>query len=267
MDEIIEKNWLLCFDEFQVTDITDAMILKRLFEGFINRGAVIIFTSNRPPSDLYLNGINRDSFIPFIDFLYKKSDVIDIDSKNDYRLVGVNEKIFYTTSDIDVKKKMDEIFTRLTQPYTPEPDMLLIKGRTLFVPLTARNVAFFSFNDLCKKELGPSDFIAISEKYHTIFIKDIPKMKLSIRDQFRRFITLIDELYQQRVKLIANFLVDDLKNILDDELTINKSQFNSIDEVFAFDRTFSRLNEMQTKRYLQSSHKTLDHSDIQVNNK
>eukprot|EP01080_Neovahlkampfia_damariscottae_P004253 gene4253-7590_t len=248
-DEILQESWLLCFDEFQVTDIADAMILKRLFENLIERGAVIFATSNRRPDDLYLNGINRDSFLPFIDVIKAKNEIIDINSLKDYRLSGTKVSQVYIFPLENSKNIIDDLFKNLIQNENPEPEFLDFKGRTLLVPLSARKVAKFSFKDLCEKQLSAVDYIAIAENFHTVIITDIPYFNLNSRDLMRRFILLIDELYQHHVKLICS-AVDCPEKLFED-----KKEEGGVDEAFAFDRTISRLNEMQTSNYLQMSHK------------
>lgn len=247
VEQILTESSFLCFDEFQVTDIADAMILKRLFEGLIDKGAHLVMTSNRKPQDLYYNGINRSVFLPFIDLLVTKSLVIDMEEGNDYRLSGHKTTNVYITPPSNIK--IDEIFNVLTHGEVAEPDYIEMKGRNITVPHAARGVARFNFSNLCLAQLSAQDYIKLCETYHTIIVEEIPYFNLNMRDVLRRFILLIDEMYQHRVKLICS-AYDKPENLLLESKT--KSEYDSIDEVFAFDRTISRLNEMQTKEYLQS---------------
>ncbi|KAL9653501.1 hypothetical protein ABK040_002134 [Willaertia magna] len=252
MDEIADKYILLCFDEFQVTDIADAMILKRLFEGLLNRGVVVVKTSNRKPESLYEGGINREAFISFIDVVNLKYDVFDMEAVNDYRLSSKNKStnVYYTPANKENELKLEALFKILIQGCEPEPYPIMVMNRVITIPKAARGVAFCTFDFLCKQARSAVDYIGICKEFHTIILHGIPVFNNSNRDHMRRFITLVDELYQHRVKLIctAEKPVEEL---------LNFSESETYDEVFAFDRTISRLMEMRSKEYLMSHHVTL----------
>lgn len=255
-DSILAKSPLLCFDEFQVTNIADAMILNRLFHTLWYKGAVVIATSNRIPEDLYKGGLQRENFVPFIHEINKRCVIHDIGSSTDYRLMGER-----TTNIWNVKsenpKAIQEVWNTLTENRPGEESELLLDTRKIRVPKAMKGIAQFSFNDLCTKPLGAADYGLLAREYHTLLLTDIPILTLDQRDYVRRFITLIDELYEHRVKLICSAEAN-LKEIF--PYSINASMRNSKtlmageEEIFAFSRTLSRLSEMQTAEYLQSKH-------------
>ncbi|KAG2386595.1 hypothetical protein C9374_002339 [Naegleria lovaniensis] len=269
MDDIAENYHLICFDEFQVTDIADAMILKRLFEGLLNRGVVVVKTSNRMPDNLYENGINREAFLPFIDVVKMKYDVFDMEAVCDYRLSSGNKQtnVYYTPHNKETEKILEELFKKLTYPHDAEPRPIMVMNRVLVIPRAARGVAFCTFDFLCKQPKSAVDYIGICKEFHTLIISGIPVFNKDNRDALRRFITLVDELYQHRVKLIcsAEKPVDQLLDFdnpndeirnrgVEDAYNFNKSHTENYDEVFAFPRTISRLMEMRNKEYLMSHH-------------
>ncbi len=251
-DEIFNETRLLCFDEFQVTFISDAIIMRRLFSHMFNRGIAIVATSNRPPDDLYLNGLNRELFMPFIPLLKEYCIVHNMESATDYRQMttaGVdNEDNMYKVvfqENVGLERK----FFRLVKSDCDTID-LTVQGRCISVRRAARKdaIALFSFHELCDRPLGSADYITIAKRFHTIFIEDIPKLHiLENRDLVRRLITLIDALYDNRVKLVVSIKTPDIASILDMESSIRKS--SNMDEVFAWDRTLSRLTEMTSIEY------------------
>ncbi|EGG13915.1 putative ATPase [Cavenderia fasciculata] len=279
--ELVSEAWLLCFDEFQVTDVSDAMILKRLFSQMFDHGAILVTTSNRPPPDLYKNGLNRQLFLPFIDFLQQKCLVHNLSSGLDYRLSGTRtKKVFFQPSgDPTNLEEMEKLYQTLTHGEMEEQVLLAINAsRNVVVPRSARGVARFTFGQLCEKALGAADYIVVAQNYHTVFIDNIPMMNESTKNQARRFITLVDVLYEHKVKLICTAAAPpnqlfmstpdtdqqdlsytaEIRQLTDDlKLTPEQlSRFTGEEERFMFSRAVSRLIEMQSDLYLNNqSHK------------
>ncbi|KAN0022299.1 hypothetical protein ACTFIU_004475 [Dictyostelium citrinum] len=272
--ELVKESWLLCFDEFQVTDVSDAMILKRLFSNMFDLGAILVTTSNRAPIDLYKNGLNRQLFIPFIHFLESKCLVHNLNSGVDYRLTGTRTKKVYYYPSTDSKEVSDfnQLFIQLSKGEPLESKQLILStGRKVNCPRTVMDsIALFDFYELCDNALGADDYIELAKQFHTIFLENIPLMNESSKNQARRFIILIDVLYEHKVKLIctaasspgrlfmsegANTNSADVRQLADDlKLTPEQlSRFTGEEERFMFSRAVSRLVEMQSDEYLLKS--------------
>jgi cell division protein ZapE len=236
---IADRASLLCFDEFHVTSIADAMILGRLFEQLFDRGVVVVATSNRKPSDLYQNGINRQLFLPFIRRLEEEMDVMELKSARDYRLDRLTvAPVYYCPLGPKADAAMDAAFARLTAGVAVTPDTLDVQGRRLAVPAQAVGVARFTFEELCARPLGPADYLAIARHYHTVLIDRTPQMTADRRNEAARFVTLIDALYEAKTKLVMSAAAEP------DDLYV------AGDGSFEFQRTASRLHEMRSADYL-----------------
>jgi cell division protein ZapE len=242
---IFDEAWLLCFDEFHVTDIADAMILGRLFAKLFELGTVVVATSNVAPEDLYKGGLNRALFLPFIAQIEAHMDVLRLDARTDFRLeklAGV--KMWLVPADDAAGTALDAAWARLTGGAPCKPRDILIKGRTLHVPCSAHGVARFSFAELCEQPLAASDYLRLAHDYHTILVDRIPVMDYGERNAAKRFITLIDTLYDNAVKLMASAEANPVSLYLATEGV----------EANEFKRTSSRLIEMSSQSYLALPH-------------
>lgn len=240
-ETLAQDAGVLCFDEFTVTDIADAMILGRLFEAMFDEGVVIIATSNVEPQNLYKNGLNRKIFLPFIDLLLENVDVFNLDARTDFRLEKLDQApVYYTPLNAKTKKAMDETWTRLTGTDAGLPETLELKGRTLKIRQAASGVARFSFRTLCLEPRSAADYLAIARNYHTVFLEDIPIMQREDHNAAKRFILLIDTLYDNHIRIVVS------AQAKPDELYTATSGT----EAFEFKRTISRLHEMQSREYI-----------------
>ena len=242
---IFDEAWLLCFDEFHVTDIADAMILGRLFSKLFELGTVVVATSNVAPEDLYKGGLNRALFLPFIAQISDHMDLLRLDARTDFRLeklAGV--KMWLVPADRAADAALDKAWARMTGKAPRKPRDISIKGRILHVPCSADGVARFSFADICEKPLAASDYLRLAHDYHTIMIDHIPVMDYAERNAAKRFIALIDTLYDNAVKLMASAEADPVSLYL-------ASDGNEASE---FKRTSSRLIEMSSESYLALPH-------------
>ena len=242
---IAEESWLLCFDEFHVTDIADAMILGRLFTRLFEHGVVVIATSNVAPDDLYRDGLNRALFLPFIDLLRERTTAVRIDARTDFRLEKLADTpVWHVPADAAADAAMDQAWRRLTGGDRGAAHEVISKGRAIHVPRAARGVARFSFADLCERPLGALDYLKLAREFHTLLIDRIPVMDFPRRNEAKRFITLIDTLYDQAVKLVASAEAEP------DALYRASDGFEAIE----FKRTASRLFEMRSDSYLSLPH-------------
>jgi cell division protein ZapE len=242
---IFDQAWLLCFDEFHVTDIADAMILGRLFARLFELGTVVVATSNVAPDDLYKGGLNRALFVPFIAQINQHMEVLRLDARTDFRLeklAGV--KMWLVPADAVAASALDEAWASMTGGAPCAARDIMIKGRNLHVPCSAHGVARFSFADLCEQPLAASDYLRLARDYHTVMIDRIPVMDYSERNEAKRFIALIDTLYDNGVKLMASAEADPLSLYLATEGY----------EANEFKRTSSRLIEMGSESYLARPH-------------
>jgi cell division protein ZapE len=243
--DLAAEAWLICFDEFSVNDIADAMILARLFAALFAAGVVVVATSNVAPDDLYKDGLNRALFTPFIALMRERLDIRELKARADYRLEKLaRAPVYYCPADAAAKAALDRAFEHLTGHENGGPAHIDFLGRSLEVPEAVDGVARFPYADLCRKPLGSSDFLAIARRFHTIFIDDIPILDPERRDEVKRFINLIDTLYDQRVKLVASAAAEPI------ELFAGTEGFES----FEFARTASRLVEMRSVDYLALAH-------------
>jgi cell division protein ZapE len=241
--ELAAEAWLICFDEFHVVNIADAMILGRLFETLFGLGAVVVATSNWPPDRLYEGGLQRERFLPFIELVKQRLDVLQLDSGRDYRMARLMDiSVYHAPLGPRAVAALDEAFAQLTEGAEPGPEEISIKGRSLPVSRAARGVARFGFAELCENPLGAGDYLAIAGRYHTVILAGVPGLSESSRNEARRFMTLIDALYEHRVKLILSAEAPP------------EQLYPAGDGAVEFQRTVSRLQEMRSGAYMELAH-------------
>ena len=242
---IAEETWLLCFDEFHITDIADAMILGRLFTRLFELGIVVVATSNLAPSELYKDGLNRGLFLPFIALLQRHCEVVRLDARIDFRLEKLTGMAtWYVWADAKAEAALDEAWRRLAGEHAGSPHELVVKGHIVRVPKAAMGVARFSFDDLCAQPLAATDYLKIAHEFHTVVLDRIPVMDHAHRNEAKRFIILIDTLYDNAVKLLAS------AEAQPDALYTASEGY----EANEFKRTASRLIEMRSQSYLGLPH-------------
>lgn len=242
-EAIAQSATLLCFDEFQVTDVTDAMILGRLFENLFSRGVVVVATSNRRPDQLYPGGINRQLLLPFIALIKQRMEELELNGPMDYRLAKLKGfELYWTPLGPKADAGLDQAWRSLTGLDRGEPMELVVQGRRLVVREQAKGVARFTFAELCEVPLGAADYLTLARTFHTIILANIPKMGPEKRNEAKRFVTLIDALYENHVKLVCSAAAPP------EEL------YPAGDVSFEFKRTASRLFEMQSAEYLARAH-------------
>ena len=240
-EKIAEETRLLCFDEFSVTDIADAMILGRLFTQLFALGVVVVATSNVDPKDLYRDGLNRQLFLPFINLLCENVDVVMLDSPTDYRLEKLGgADVYVTPLGARANEHIEELWLKLTHGVTPHSSHLENQGRVIPVRMVAAGAARFTFEELCMKPLGASDYLRIAHAFGTVFLENVPVLSKARRNEAKRFINLIDTLYDNSVRLVISA----------DAEPHELYQSTDGTEAFEFDRTTSRLIEMRSEAYL-----------------
>jgi cell division protein ZapE len=241
--ETASEARLLCFDEFQVTNIADAMILARLFETLFDEGITIVATSNRMPDDLYKDGLQRERFLPFIELIKQRLEILELGGDHDYRLDRLrNFDVYLTPAGAWASAKLDEAFRALSGGADGEPRVLRTQGRDVEIPRAAPGVAMAHFLDWCAKPMGAADFLCIADHFHSVIMADIPRMGPDSRDRAVRFVTMIDTFYEKKVKFICS------------AATAPTGLYVEGDGAFEFERTVSRLMEMQSPEYLALEH-------------
>jgi cell division protein ZapE len=250
-EQIADEAKLLCFDEMQVTNPADAMILSRLFAKLLEQGVKVVTTSNRPPRDLYLGGLNRELFLPFIELIERRMLVVPVNGPTDYRLERLEGvEVWHVPNGPQATADLSRAFFQLTdypvedRAKVPAEEIDVGAGRTLHVPKSLKGVAVFSFKRLCGEPRGSADYLAIARRYHTVIIVGIPMIGPEMRNEAARFVTLIDALYEHKVKLLAAADAEP------------QGLYPSGDGSFEFQRTVSRLEEMRSAEYLAQGHGT-----------
>jgi cell division protein ZapE len=244
-DALAREERLLCFDEFAVHDIADAMILGRLFARLFESGVVLVATSNIAPDDLYSGGLNRQLFLPFIDLLKRHVDVVRLDARTDFRLEKLAlAPVYVSPLGTEADRALDAAWRRMTATERGSPVTLRLLGRDLVVPQAAKGVARFSFVELCEAPLAATDYAKLSRDFHTVILDRIPVLDATRRNEAKRFINLIDILYDHRVKLLASAAAEP------DALFAGSRGLEAEESA----RTASRLFEMRSQEYMGAAH-------------
>jgi len=242
-EDIASETRVLCFDEFSVSDIADATILARLFAALFAAGVVVVATSNVEAARLYEGGRNRDLFLPFIALLQQRMDCVELVARTDFRLEKQRfAETYLTPANEAAKQKIDALFHALTHGARAEPMTLRVKGRCVEIPRAAARVARFMFEEICGRPLGASDYAALAAHFDTILVENVPSMDLERRNEAKRFITLVDVLYERRVKLVVS--------AQSEPQGLYRADHG--DEAREFERTASRLIEMRSGEYLET---------------
>ena len=241
--KIAARSWLLCFDEFQIEAVADAMILRRLFESLLDCGVVVVVTTNTAPDDLYRDGLQRERFLPFIDLLKERLEVAELDGPTDYRSRRLADTgVYHSPLGDDAETALEDAFLALSGGAPGAGETMQVNGRRLAVPRQANGVAQFSFAELCGRPLGPADYLRIACRYQTLIVSAIPRMGPDRRDEAKRFATLVESLYEQRAKLICA------------AAAAPEGLYPDGDGAEIFRRVVSRLQEMQSAEYLSAPH-------------
>ena len=239
-DLIASEARLLCFDELQVTDIADAMILGRLFEALFEKKVVLAVTSNRAPDQLYLNGINRQLFLPFIDMIEAKCEVVSVQGARDWRLDRLRgDRMWFAPNDADARAGFEALWSDLKGDQQECPTHLTVLGRDVVIERTDGGMARATFEELCGRPLGPQDYLAVAGRFHTVFIEAVPVLGPANHHEARRFVTLIDALYEAKTRLVALAAAPP------------EALYTEGVGAFEFERTVSRLNEMASADWLE----------------
>lgn len=241
-DKIAGESRLLCFDEFHVTDVADAMLLSRLFTALLARGVVVVATSNWPPELLYKDGLQRDSFLPFIDLVRDRFAIVELKAAKDYRMARmIGHPVYFSPLGPAANRALEDAFARLTDAAEGSPATLTVDGRALPVPRQAKGTAWLSYAALCQEPRAAADFIALCAEFHALIVQNVPRLPADRSDETKRFMLLIDTLYEHRTKLVMS------------AETAPHDLYRGRTLAFEFKRTASRLNEMQSADYWRAS--------------
>lgn len=241
---------LICLDEFHITDITDAMMMKRLLESMFDQGVVLVTTSNFHPDELYLQGLQRNQFLPAIDLIKQNLEIVNVDAGTDYRLRELEKAGVYHL-EAESSGAMERAFMGIARHESGESAELEVEGRIIRARRIARGVAWFDFGELCDGPRGKADYIELARRYHTVLVSEVPRFRAGDADVLRRFVWLIDEFYDRRVKLILSAAAPPEELVADEE---DADRFQANLNVSLKERLVSRLTEMQTRDYLSQPH-------------